>query len=615
MKTTANSPSIRAHYLSVSRFIVNRLTLALVIFLVAFGVRVLTWHDTRLEVGKVQTVVAENYKTVAQLLRQDGIRGFFSSSSPLAHSDHLGHPPGYSVLLSLIRPGPGASDAPAQFLQIFLDALSAVLIFLIVAELSSPAPAVIVGLLAAFSPQLAWNSVLLLPDSLSVFPILLAAYLLALSRKRPRFIIFIAIGALVGISCWLRANALMMTIFFAASVPLLLKNRWWWPSSLAIVCGTLLIILPLTLRNAIVFHRLIPVSLGAGQTMLEGIADYDKAGRFNIPATDRGIMKQEAEVFQRPDYNNGLLNPDGIQRERWRLQRAIKVIGSHPLWFGGVMIRRAGSMLKLERARLISINPAVTYPLHLVDQSSIISTMTPADLSAGPPGSGQTKVSVSPDSRTLSIFGDDSNYGTQFSSPPMRVRAKAEYLLQFQLALGQGRVKIAATDGNSEVLTATILDTPEGESSPGELFRIIDMPFTTSSAGDVRLVVNHEASTQPAAIKIGTVNLYQIGPARNLWTRYPRFLINGIQRGIVTATILPLAILGLGILVIRKCRDTLIILSVVPLYYFCVQSIFHTEYRYVLAVNYFLFALAAVGICWIGNLVVSRFRFGKEREA
>ena len=73
---------------------------------------------------------------------------------------------------------------------------------------------VIAGLLAAFSPQLAWNSVLLLPDSISVFPILLAVYLLALSRKTSAAADVRAVGALVGISCWLRANAMMLTIFF-----------------------------------------------------------------------------------------------------------------------------------------------------------------------------------------------------------------------------------------------------------------------------------------------------------------------------------------------------------------------------------------------------------------
>ena len=587
-----------ARYRSALRFLVRRSTVAVIIFLVAFGVRVLTWHDTRLEVGKVQTTVTLNYQNFAQLLRQEGLRGFFSSASPMADTNHLGHPPGYSILMAFVQ-----SDVATQFVQISFDALSAVVIFLIVGELFSFGAAAIAGLMATFSTQLAWNSVLLLPDSLAVFPILLAVYLLTIARKQPRLLVFVAVGALVGISCWLRANAMLMTVFFAAAVPLLVRNKTWWRGSLAVIFGTVLIVLPLTLRNAIVFHRFIPVSLGAGQTLLEGIADYDDEGRFGIPQTDLGITKQESEAFQRPDYHPGLLNPDGVQRERWRLQRGFKVIGSHPLWFGGVMIRRAASMLKLERARLVSLNPGVTSPIHVVDPAMSLSTQTPAVLSAGS-SSGQTKVSVSPDSQTLSIVGDNTKYGRQFSSPSMRVRAKTEYLLRVPFALEHGRVKIAAADGNGDVLTAAILDVSEGESSPGELFRTVDLPFATKSDGDVRLVVNHEASTQPAVIKIKTVNLYRIGPARNLWTRYPRLLVYGVQKLIITAVILPLAVFGVAILILKKRRKELIILSVVPLYYFCVQSAFHTEYRYVLAINYFLFAFAAVAVFWIGNLLI-----------
>src|SRR5438128_11339900 len=75
---------------------------ALLIFLVALGVRLLSWHDTRLEVGKVQTGVTADYKRVAELLRAGGVASFLSSSSPLSDLNTLGHPPGYSILLALI---------------------------------------------------------------------------------------------------------------------------------------------------------------------------------------------------------------------------------------------------------------------------------------------------------------------------------------------------------------------------------------------------------------------------------------------------------------------------------------------------------------------------------
>src|SRR6266704_1177923 len=179
--------------------------LCVLIFLVAFGVRVLSWHDTRLEVGKVQTGVTADYQRVAQLLRQGGVASFLSSSSPLSDLNTLGHPPGYSILIASISSVFGESNTAVQFVQIICDALSAVMIFLIVAELLPFSSALIAGMLAAFSPQFSWNSVLLLPDSLAVLPILVAVYWLTRAAKNPRLATFIIAGALVGLSCWFRA--------------------------------------------------------------------------------------------------------------------------------------------------------------------------------------------------------------------------------------------------------------------------------------------------------------------------------------------------------------------------------------------------------------------------
>src|SRR5436190_1827679 len=173
----------------------TRLAIGAVIFLLAFGVRVLSWHDTRLEVGKVQTAVTADYRRVADLLRAGGLGSFFSSSSPLADLNNLGHPPGYSILWATL----GTSDTRIQFCQIICDALSAVMIFLILTELLPLGAGVIAGLLAAFSPQFAWNSVLLLPDSLSVLPVLVALYLIARATKHPRWPLFIIAGVLIGL--------------------------------------------------------------------------------------------------------------------------------------------------------------------------------------------------------------------------------------------------------------------------------------------------------------------------------------------------------------------------------------------------------------------------------
>src|SRR5207237_7954013 len=94
-----------------------RVAICLLIFLLAFGVRLLSWHDTRLEVGKVQTGVTADYKRVAELLREGGVASFLSSSSRLSDLSTLGHPPGSSILLALIHSWFGESDASSHFLQ------------------------------------------------------------------------------------------------------------------------------------------------------------------------------------------------------------------------------------------------------------------------------------------------------------------------------------------------------------------------------------------------------------------------------------------------------------------------------------------------------------------
>jgi uncharacterized membrane protein YjdF len=73
--------------------------------------------------------------------------------------------------------------------------------------------------------------------------------------------------------------------------------------------------------------------------------------------------------------------------------------------------------------------------------------------------------------------------------------------------------------------------------------------------------------------------------------------------------ILPLAMLGFLIVIFRKESAPLVLLSIVPVYYCVVQSIVHTEYRYVMAVVYFLFAFAAVGITFGSRLLFEKLRF------
>ncbi|HYY59490.1 MAG TPA: glycosyltransferase family 39 protein [Pyrinomonadaceae bacterium] len=589
----------------------------LVIFFLALGVRFLSWHDTRQEVWKVQTVVAEDYRRVARVLGQGGVSAFLSRSSPLNDANTLGHPPGYSILMALLFGAFGESDALIQFFQIACDASAAVFVFLIVAGLLSRGVGLVAGLLVALSPQLSWNSVLLLPDTLAVLPIVVAVYCLARARGRHSLLRIAAAGALVGLSCWLRANAMLLAPFLALSIPLLFERGKRLRSAAALLGGALIVIAPLTIRNAVVFGQFIPVSLGAGQTFLEGIADYDEDGRFGIPDTDMGIMKWEAQMYGRPDYYGTLFNPDGIKRERMRLAQGLKVVRSHPFWFFGVMVRRGASMLRLERARLISAEPPVTHSLALTDELQPVWSNSPAEfLGGGTLSSVQAKVGLAPDETTFRLAGDASTYGVQFASAPLRIRTDTDYALVLPVKIERGRAIINVTGiSDNTIYASTILETVEHKSAEEQPVKMVRMPFVTGAADQVRILVANGASKPVSpAIEVGEIRLFELGPARNVWTRYPRTLIRGVQRLFLTAIMLPLAVIGIILLARERRARALLILLVVPAYYLCVQSAMHTEYRYVLAVHYFLFALPALALSRLGGALWSGFAGVRARR-
>lgn len=569
---------------------------SLVIFLAALGVRLLSWQDTRLNVEKVQTVVVNDYKRVARLLMAGGAASFFSSTSPLSNAEELGHPPGYSILLAIVYSLAGEGDAAVQLIQISADALCTVLLFLIVAELLPVGAALIAGLLAAVSPQFAWNSVLLLPDSLSVFPILLAVYLLARALKRPNLLTIIAAGALVGVSCWLRANAMLLAPFMACACLVLFRRGKRLRYASALLLGTILVIAPLTIRNAIVFHAFIPLSLGAGQTFLEGIADYDPEGRLGVPQTDMGIMKWEAETFNRPDYYSTLFKPDGVWRERMRLRRGLAIVSSHPLWFFSVMVERAASMLRLERTRLISTEPPVTHPLDHLNELEPVWASSPAELAASSTTAARANATIQRDGAVIEITGDDSKYADQLSSAPLEIQANTDYVLLLPVKILRGRMSINVRSGTATRAYA-IVETEEMKTPEEQPERLIQLPFVSGKSERVQIVISNAASKDAnPSMQIGTAKLLALGPASNIWTRYPRLLIHLIQKLFITAVMLPLAILCIILLARARAFRTLTILLLVPAYYLCVQSATHTEYRYIISLHYFLLALAAIPI-------------------
>ncbi|MFP5264314.1 MAG: ArnT family glycosyltransferase [Blastocatellia bacterium] len=612
-------------------------TVCTCLFFAALGTRILCWQDNYAELlEESSSLQGLAFFYHDEVRRIDDVGGYLFPRRPVEPGDArmLIHPPGYPIIMSAFFKMSGGPDKESRLaeadlrmrvLQITFDSLACLLVFAIACELLPLAVATIAGLLAGLSPHLAYYSLLVAPDSLAAFPVLLAVYLIIRAGKRPRLATILAAGVMVGLSCWLRSNALLLAFFLAAAaVPSFPRGKRL-TYSLALIGAAVIMIAPITIRNWVVYHRFIPLSLGAGITMMEGIGDFDKARRFDLPSDDAAARAKDVEWYGRPDYADNLWVPDGIERDRARMARAMRAVRSDPLWFFGVMLRRMAFMVryndfKPQETPFTTIAPSISASPTFGHRAEIIGEMTPVwsssahELMAGgtvtSPGAA---VSLS-DDEALEIFSGDANHGDQFASAMIVVRENTDYVLRLGVTLEQGpmEIKVGTDDPRIDLAVVPVPETQEKRSakketeahgeaaSPGghpEMTEV-NLYFASADRRQVRLVFsNSGASTARRSIRVGRVEMFEAGPTPNQWTRHPRTLIRGLQKNIFkTALVRSLILAGVWLLWLAGRRRGLAALLAVPAYYLLAQSAFHTEYRYILAIHYFLFVAAAAAI-------------------
>jgi hypothetical protein len=616
------------------------LVVCAVVFFTALGVRLLHWQDSTIEVWHGSTMMktmGTTYEPEALSMLKDGYILFPPVFNGPSDTTMILHPPGYSILVAGLYRLFGNSDANIQLVQIICDAAAAVMIFLIAGELLPYAAAIVAGMLVALSPHLAYYSLWISPDSLAVLPILAAIYFVIRAFKKPGLITIIAAGTCLGLSCWLRSNALLLAPLVSILILLLFERGKRLRYAAIFIGATLIVISPITIRNLILFHRFIPLSVGAGITLIEGIADYDKEHVFEMPFTDEEAAQIEARLYGRPDYNDDLWTSDGIERDDERFARGLVVIRSHPVWFFGVMLRRAGFMLRYNdsgshewpfhsaNVPILSAAPLVSHSPEPKDGMEPVWSNSPADLiSNGTALSPLAEISLGDNGKVLQVRTDSSEYGDQFASASASVERSTDYVLRLPVNLKQGAIAAKMTTADRRVALASEIisnaertarkrskknagtnspESSEGDSNGKQGLASILIPFASGNKNEVRLVLsNNGPQSDGSLLRVGRADLFELGPTAYTWTRYPRVLIRGLQRNLfTTGRMLPLVVIGIALLALAKRWRALAILLVVPIYYLSVQSAFHTEYRYILAIHYFLFVMAATTLFCFGS--------------
>jgi hypothetical protein len=596
-----------------------------IVFLIAFTIRLLYWHDASAEIARGDSTIqalANPYRDEVRRMLDTGGVLYPQGNVDRGDARAIAHPPGYSIMMAAVTLIAGDPDAPLRLAQILLAAAQAVMIVLIAAELLPGALAIIAGLITAFSPHLAYYSIFLSPDSLAVFPILIAGYLIIRANKQPRLITIVGAGILVGLSCWLRSNALFLSLFLSLAVLFLFQRRERLRYAFALTVASFVVIAPITLRNWIVYRHFIPISIGSGLNLVEGIAEYDKQGGFELPTLDPDVLADESNWYGRPDYGQSLYFPDGIERDQARFARGLSVVRSNSGWFTGVMLRRMVFMLRYNDFRLenpsfntpvapaVSAHPnfghALLVPNSMPPVWSRLMTEAIADSSFVAPGAS---LSVDEQDRMLEIIGDSSEAGDQFITAPIAVQKGTDYILALHVRGAWGALSAKVRTADPRIILASSRipkikrkrQAVEADNAAPNSGDLAYLHFATGDAIEVRIVIasnrvtaSDRAASDRPVLQLGRADLFLVGRTPYQWTRYPRSVIRGIQKNLYkTEWMWLLIIIGVGLLVLAGRGRTLLILLAVPAYYLIVHSALHTEYRYVLAIHYFLFICAA----------------------
>ncbi len=328
----------------------RRALVVLCVLLLSFAVRALTANFMRAhlaDAGWFQTGTFAIFDNQARDIL-DGRASLFWIDDP-SRTQAAVYPPGYSSWLALLYGVTGARSVyVVQNVQWVLDALSVLLVLGIGVTAFGWRVGLLAGALAALSPLLALYGATPMADAPTSWVVLGGVWMFLLAAERRSWKWALGAGAMVGASCWLRANALLLVFGWAVCLAVLVRGAWALRLRLAaaVLGAAVLVVTPIIVRNAVAFHAFLPTGMGVGTNLWEGIGETERAAEFGAVYGDANLVEQErAQMGLGADAPLGLYWPDGVRRDRERARKAFGVILSHPLWYARVMARRMWGVL------------------------------------------------------------------------------------------------------------------------------------------------------------------------------------------------------------------------------------------------------------------------------
>ena len=192
-------------------------------------------------------------------------------------------PPGFSTVLGGLYWLFGVHPIVGELFNAVVGAVTVVLLMLIAERVLDRGTAIVAGTMLAVLPgPIMWTDVLV---SETLYTALFVAALLILVRARPTWGWLLAFGVAVGIGALVRGEALTWLV-----LPVVM---WWrlvpWRSlarvMLVAVASAGVVMVPWTVRNAVVMDAFVPVATNASETLWSGHND-DATGAQVYPPAD-----------------------------------------------------------------------------------------------------------------------------------------------------------------------------------------------------------------------------------------------------------------------------------------------------------------------------------------
>jgi 4-amino-4-deoxy-L-arabinose transferase-like glycosyltransferase len=244
--------------------------------------------------------------------------------------------------------------------QSALDAVSATLVWWMGRQLFSDSSGLIAGLAFALHPLSAYYSLRFLPESLFTLCITAVAASIVWASQSRCLTPFFIVGMASAIAALVKPGALLLGL--PLCVALLWRQdldwRSWLHSSIMILLGTVITVLPWTLRNYVVTETIVPVATGGGYALWlgnhrtsRGMEDWelDEKARMvlhkerqAIQAAAEPVSRNARDEHTSPAYNEPRRDDHNIslQLDRAFIKAALDEFIADPVGSGSLLVQK-----------------------------------------------------------------------------------------------------------------------------------------------------------------------------------------------------------------------------------------------------------------------------------